>query len=396
MNKGYGWKNAATNTLNDSNCIFQIGSNTKPFTAAIILKLEEQGKLSLADNLNKYLPDFPNGNEITIENLITHTSGIPTYTADETDTIAWKPVTKEFILNTFKNSRLEFKPGAKHKYSNSGYFLLGMIIEKVTGNTYEQIVREMIFEPLHMQHSGFDFIHLNDTLKATGYSILNSDKQIPVHLLDSTVAYSAGAMYSTTDDLYRWSKVIAGKEFLSLKTWRKALTPFKENFGYGWFIDSMNGKSVIGHTGGITGFVSHFVYFPNEDVTIILLSNSRDENAPGVALPAQDLSAIIFNKPYSLYQQKKEVAITDSVMSSYIGTYALTGTPKRTMRLAKEDGQPVLIIDSKTTLHMAFQSNTKFQLKELPGVDGEFSLSNGKVIKMVISQNGIFEWLKVK
>ncbi|HEY0579546.1 MAG TPA: serine hydrolase domain-containing protein, partial [Candidatus Nitrosocosmicus sp.] len=140
LQKGYGWKNAKSKTLNQTNGIFQIGSNTKPFTAIAILKLQEEGKLSLNDPLKKYLPNYPNGNNITIENLLTHTSGIVSYDVEESDTIAWKPVSRNEILNYFKDKPLEFKPGSQFKYSNSGYFLLGMIIEKVTGGSYEKAI----------------------------------------------------------------------------------------------------------------------------------------------------------------------------------------------------------------------------------------------------------------
>ena len=128
LNKGYGWKNVSSKTLNDINSIFLIGSNTKPFTATTILKLQEEGKLSIQDKLIKYFPGYPNGNSITIENLLTHTSGIPGYNVDESDTIAWTPVSKDFMMNLFKDSALDFAPGAKYEYSNSNYFLLGLII----------------------------------------------------------------------------------------------------------------------------------------------------------------------------------------------------------------------------------------------------------------------------
>ena len=395
LQKGYGWKNAAANSFNDANTIFQIGSGTKPFTATVILKLQEQGKLSVQDKISTYLPAYPGGDRITIENLLTNTSGVPGYNVEETDTIAWTPVSKELILGLFENSPLEFTPGSTYKYSNAGYFLLGMIIEKVTGESYEQAVRNMIFAPLQMTHSGFDFINSKDSLKATGYAKMNDTEQRPAHLIDSSVSYSAGAMYSTTGDLFKWVSSFTNNKLLSADDWKKAFTPYKENYGDGFFIDSINGENYIGHPGGIMGFGSYFTYFPKKEVTIILLSNLFDETNL-ITLPVQELSAIVFNKPYSLYQQKQTLAINDTVFNQYTGTYALSGNPRRTMMIAKENNQPVTIIYGQATLHMVFQTDTKFLFKELPGAAGEFIVAAGKPTKMLISQNGLFEWIKIK
>jgi len=395
LNKGYGWKNAALNTLNDTGCIFLIGSNTKPFTATTILKLQEEGKLSIHDKLTKYFPDYPNGNKITIENLLTHTSGIPGFNVDETDTIAWTPVSKDFIMNLFKDSVLGFEPGTKYEYSNANYFLLGLIIEKVTNESYERAIREIIYEPLQMMRSGFDFIHLNDTSKATGYAILNDTLQQPAHLIDSTVSYAAGAMYSTTGDLYKWAKAIADKKILSAGLWEKAFTPYKENYGYGWIIDSLNGKYYVGHSGGTLGFTSYVLYFPNEDVTIILLNNFLNAANP-IILPVQDISAIIFNKPYKLISNTKELKITDSILNMYVGTYALSTAPKRIIVVTKINNILQANLAGKITTPLIFQTNTKFEFKNVPNTEGEFIVENRKVIKIIVSQNGLFEWNKIK
>ncbi len=393
--KGYGWKNAATRTKNDEYGIFQIGSLTKPFTAEVILKLQEQGKLSVHDKLSTYLPGYPHGNDITIENLLTHTSGIPGYDVEEKDTIAWTPVSKADIMKLFKDLPLEFRPGAKYAYSNSGYFLLGSIIEKVTGKPYEKVMREMIFEPLQMSHSGFDFIHLRDTLKVTGYAEYQANRQRPVHLIDSTVSYAAGGMYSNAIDLYKWAKSISTNSILSANSWKKAFMPFTPNYGYGWMIDSMNGRAYVGHSGGIMGFTAYFVYFPAEDIDIILLNNFLDEQGT-VILPVRDITAILFNKPYMLHQDTKEIKIDDSLMNRYTGTYALSNAPKRTLIVTIKNGHLQATLSDKTILQFVFQTNTKFQFKTVTNAAGEFVVENGEVQKMIIFQNGQYEWNKMK
>ena len=188
LQKGYGYKNAAKNEMNDANTIFQIGSITKQFTSAIILRLQEMKKLSVQDKLSKYFPALSFADSVTIENLLSHTSGIFNYTnnADFMKTEAVKPASQEKIFALFKDKPLEFVPGSKYNYSNSGYMLLGYIIEKVTGKPYEKVMHETVFTPLHMDHSGFDFTSLQSPDKATGYFALTKDANTPATVVDSS------------------------------------------------------------------------------------------------------------------------------------------------------------------------------------------------------------------
>ena len=234
LQKSYSYKNFAAHVLNDSNTIFQIGSVTKQFTATVILKLQEEGKLSLNDKLDKYFPQFKYADRITIENLLTHTSGIYNYTADidEKDSaIVCNPVDKQLALDIMFKHDLDFKPGSKFQYDNSGYYLLGMIIEKVTGKSYEQNLHDLIFTPLQMNHSLFDFKHSRDTNIATGYQTLNdsTQKEASAWRWDSTVSYAAGAIWSTTSDMYKWAQAIADKKILSVESWKAMLTRILKN-----------------------------------------------------------------------------------------------------------------------------------------------------------------------
>lgn len=391
--KGYGWSDIQHGTLNSPQTIFQLGSLTKPFTSEIILMLEEKGKLSLHDKLAKFLPGYPNGDQITIENLLDHTSGIYNYDVAETDTIAWTPVSRDTILSTFIHHPLDFKPGSEYRYSNSGYFLLGIIIEKLTGIPYEQTVREWILNPLHMSHSGFDFIHLRDPGKATGYAVFDSTTQRPVHLIDSTVSYAAGAMYSNVIDLFTWARSVARRELLSQRTWNRAQTPVKSNYGYGWIIDKVNGKNFVGHGGGIMGFRSLFCYFPGDDITVILLDNSFNENDMS-PLPIEDLSAIIFDKPYHLPTAGRKWKIADSILRKYEGTYYLSVVPKRRMVIQRQDGHLVALVSGQT-LELVFQSDAQFQFRNVPNASGEFIFNDRAVSKISVSQNGHYEWIRI-
>ena len=214
LQKSYGYKNFAAPILNDSNTIFQIGSITKQFTATAILKLQEERKLSVQDKLSKYFPEFKYADEITIENLLTHTSGIYNYTNDidsEDSALVCNPVNKDLAIEVMQKHKPDFKPGATFRYSNSGYYLLGLIIEKVTSKSYEQNIRDLIFTPLQMEHSLFDFSHSTDTNIAKGYQSISTKRQIEATAWrwDSTITYAAGGIWSTTSDMYKWAQAIA-------------------------------------------------------------------------------------------------------------------------------------------------------------------------------------------
>jgi len=325
LRKSYGYKNFAAHVLNDSNTIFQIGSVTKQFTAAVILKLQEEGKLSVRDKLDEYFPQFKYAGEITIENLLTHTSGIYNYTndIDEGDSaIVCNPVAKQLALDIMFKHKLDFKPGTQFRYDNSGYYLLGLIIEKVTGKSYEQNIRDIIFKPLQMNHSLFDFKHSADTNVATGYQTLNDSvqKEASAWRWDSTVSYAAGGIWSTTGDMYKWALAIAKKKILSADSWKTMLTPHLDKYGYGVFIDSLFGKRTISHGGGIPGFIAYLDYYPAEDVTIILLNNKGwfDESLNGINA---DISAIVFHKPYEVMHKHIGIKLPDEVLKKYVGQY---------------------------------------------------------------------------
>lgn len=324
LNKSYGYKNFETKTPNDSNTIFQIGSITKQFTAAVILKLQEEGKLSVQDKLSKYFPQFKYANNITLENLLTHTSGIYNYTndIDENDSaITCNPIDKSLVLEVMQKHEPGFKPGAQFSYSNSGYYLLGMIIEKVTAKSYEQNIHDIIFAPLQMEHSLFDFKHTADTNIATGYQSIAATDQIEAKAWrwDSTVSYAAGAIWSTTGDMYKWALAI-NKKILSAASWKAMLTPHLAKYGYGVYIDSMFGKQTVTHGGGIPGFIAYLCYYPTEDVIIILLNNYGWFDATLNGINA-DLSAIIFNKPYEVLKNHENKIVNDDILKKYIGRY---------------------------------------------------------------------------
>ncbi len=322
LNKGYGYRNAETRVLNNGRSIFQLGSVTKQFTSAVILKLQAENKLSVSDNLSKYFPEYPKGDSITIKELLTHTSGIYNYTNDENfmKNEITKPKTRQQMMALFENKPLDFTPGTAWSYSNSGYSLLGYIIEKVTNTSYEKAVRKYIFSPLKMTHSGFDFTNLESPDKTVGYFVLNAHDTMRAPIVDSSISFSAGAIYSTTDDLYRWSHALENNSILSASQQNEAYTPVKNNYGYGWQIDSIDGKRRLAHGGGIPGYITIISRVPADEVTIILLSNASNETIGAIS---NSIYAILYHQPYELPKERKAIILDEQTMQQYNGEYGI-------------------------------------------------------------------------
>jgi CubicO group peptidase (beta-lactamase class C family) len=374
LNKGFGYRNAGDKVLNNEQTIFQLGSITKQFTSAVILKLCEEKKLAVTDKLSKFFPNYPKGDSITIKELLTHTSGIYNYTNDQNFMAneITKPATRESMMALFENKPLDFSPGTSWNYSNSGYSLLGYIIEHVTQKPYGQAVRRYIFTPLHMTHSGFDFTHLKSNDKAVGYFKLNDKESIPAPIVDSTVSFSAGAIYSTTGDLYLWHQALEHHTVLSKMQQEEAYTPVKNNYGYGWQIDSIEGKRRVGHGGGIPGFITNISRVPEDDVCIILLSNASKETINEIT---QSIYAILYNKEYELPKERKVIMLPEDTLKQYKGEYEVK--PGFTVVMSLKDGELMATPTGQSTKTLHAEKEDFFFEKE-EDIQVEFT-RNGKM-----------------
>jgi CubicO group peptidase (beta-lactamase class C family) len=385
LNKGYGYRNAADKVANNEQTIFQLGSITKQFTSAVILKLQEEKKLSVSDKLSKYFPDFPKGDSITIEQLLTHTSGIYNYTNDRSfmENEVTKPTNRETIMAMFKNKPLDFSPGTNWSYSNSGYSLLGYIIEAVTKKPYEQAVRKYIFTPLRMTHSGFDFTHLKSKEKATGYFKLNDKEKVEAPIVDSTVSFSAGAIYSTTGDLYLWHKALQKNIILSGEQQEKAYTPVKNRYGYGWSIDTVEGKRRVSHGGGIHGFVTNISRVPADDICIVLLSNIGD---PAISEIAKSIFAILYGKEYELPKERVAIKLPEEKLKEYEGEYEINKDLHVVISL--KDGELVAAPTGQKT-DILYAEKEDFLFVKSQDIQLEFTRNDKKEIDgFILHQNG--------
>ena len=319
LQKGYGIKNATAKTVNDENTKFQIASITKQFTAAVILKLVQLNKISLTDKLSKYYPGFINGDSISIENLLTHTSGMRNLTEEDSSITK---TNEQLMVPYLKTLKPDFAPGSNWHYSNSGYIMLGYIIQKVSGISYWQAVRQYIFDPLQMQHSGFDFANAPGN-KATGYDELDDSIQKLASITDSTAPFAAGAIYSTVKDIYQWHRALQQYKIVNKILMDKAYIPCtNNNYGYGWQIDSLFGQRMLSHSGAISGFGSNFARIPEDDICIVLLSNKSGSTGELMHI-TERLLAALYKQPYSIPVKRKAIAVSETELQQYTGNYEI-------------------------------------------------------------------------
>ena len=284
VSKGYGMANLETETPNTAQTIFRLGSITKQFTATAILMLQEQGKLSVQDSICKYVADCPAAwQPVTLHHLLSHTAGMPNFTsfADYEKTMTM-PTTVEGLIARFKDKPLDFQPGEKWSYSNSGYVLLGYVIEKASGQSYESFLQERIFTPLGMKSTGYEHSAKVLPHRAAGYEPQGSTLA-NARYLDMTIPFSAGGLYSTVEDLYLWDQALYTEKLLSRKSLDTMFTPVKNNYGYGWGIDTQQGIKAIAHGGGINGFVTFIARYTDAKAVIIVLCNNMRAN-PGAVV----------------------------------------------------------------------------------------------------------------
>jgi CubicO group peptidase (beta-lactamase class C family) len=279
LSDGYGLADRENDIPNAPTTRFRIGSLTKAFTAVAIMQLQEQGKLDVNDPICDYLDDCPAAWEaITIHHLLVHSSGIFNFTDDYQLMNVTVPSSPDQVIGIVADRPLDFEPGSAWSYSNTGYLLLGLIIERVSGQSYEAFLQENIFDPLGMVDTGYD--HNRDDL-AVGYV----NRYQTAAEIDMSVPFAAGALYSTVEDFYRWTQAVQSDELVSRETLDLIFTPHmlmepdgEWSYGYGWFIGQIHERPVVGHGGGIDGFRSDLNIFPEDEVTTVVFTNREDVN----------------------------------------------------------------------------------------------------------------------
>ncbi len=391
--KAFGMANLELNVPMKPEMVFRIGSITKQFTAIAILQLMEQGKLSLQDDITKFIPDYPtHGYKITVEHLLTHTSGIKSYTnVSEFAGYIRIDKTPEEVIKIFRNLPMDFAPGTKWNYNNSGYFLLGYIIEKASGKSYPDYIEENFFKPLGMTGSLFGSDTKIVKNRASGYQP-EGDGVKNAEIMSMTLPYAAGSIQSTVEDLFKWNQAIHSYKLVKKETLQKAFTEYKLSdgkgtaYGYGWMLKQVQGSPTIEHGGAINGYLCNAIYLPGEDVFVAVFSNSNGKSPDQVSVK---MAALAIGKPYNL----TEIQVDPASLDQYIGVYE------------NQDGQKRTITKEGNQLYSQRQGSTRYAIK--PSAKDKFFFENslttitfnrdaaGKVSEAVTDDRGtIVSWKK--
>jgi len=387
--KAYGLADAAKGTLMTPDMQLRLGSITKQFTSTAILMLVDEGKIKLDDDITRYLPDYPTkGKRITIAQLLNHTSGIASFTG--------KPGYMEHMtedigvgamIDSFKNDPLDFEPGSRYKYNNSGYFLLGAIIEKVSGQAYADFLAQRIFAPLGMVDTAYEGKERSKAIRAPGHT-RGAAGFAPSAVISMSQPYAAGALVSTVDDLARWDAAVSAGKLLKPATWQRAFTKTTltdgktVNYGYGWMVGSLRGVPSIGHGGGINGYNTYALRVPSEHVYVVVLRNT-DSGTADPDTVASKVAALAIGKPYPEYQA---MTLDAKALDAYAGTYKIDGKAERTVR--RDGGKLSMQRTNRPAVMLTAFSPTGFFV---PGeVDWiEFNRnSDGEVVSLTVQRDG--------
>jgi CubicO group peptidase (beta-lactamase class C family) len=319
--KAFGMANLELNVPMQPDMVFRIGSITKQFTAVAILQLMEQGKLSLQDEITKYIPDYPTqAHKITIENLLTHTSGIKSYTnVPDFYKYVKEDLKPDEAIDRFKNLPMEFAPGTKWNYNNSGFFLLGYIIEKVSGMTYQDYIEKNVLKPAGMTNSLYGSDKKLIRNRAYPYQA-DGDNTVNADYLSMLLPYSAGSLMSTVEDLYKWNRALLAGKLVKKESLDMAWTEYKlsdgkgTHYGYGWFLSKVQGSRTIEHGGGINGYLTNGIFLPQEDIFVAVFSNNTAKSPDAVSVK---MAAVALGKPYP----QIENPVPADIIDQYTGVY---------------------------------------------------------------------------
>ena len=384
FDRGFGSANLEWKIPNDGDTKFRLGSVSKQFTAAAILLLQERGKLSLDAPVKTWLADAPAAwDKVTVRHLLGHTSGIPNFTSfDDYGKTKTLPATLDSLTARFRAKPLEFQPGEKFAYSNSGYILLTAIVEKASGQTYATFLADNIFKPLGMADTGYDSHATVLPRRASGYTpspkgVVNTD------YLDMTIPQGAGALYSTTHDLLKWTNGLFGGKLLKPGSLEAMITPVKDSYALGLFVGRTDGATVINHGGGIEGFNTWLGYDPDRKLTVAVLGNLNGGAPDRIG---KSLMMLARGGRVVLPAERQAITVPLEKLREYEGVYELSPTFAITMKVT--DGTLMTQATGQEAFELFAEKPDEFFLK---AVDAQVSFTRdaaGKVTGIVLHQNG--------
>ena len=350
--RGYGSADLENGVPATPQTVYRIGSITKQFTAAAILQLVEQGKIRLDDEITRFLPDYPvQSHHVLIRHLLNHTSGIKSYTGlgPKWQTVMRLDLSHDSLVGLFKNETFDFAPGEQWKYDNSGYYLLGMIVEMASGQTYPDYLREHVFKAAGLESTYYCDAAPIIKHRAQGYEV-HGHQFANAAFLSMTQPYAAGSLCSTVGDLVKWQQALEGGEVVGRESYRLMTTPDTLNngtrleYGFGLGVGDLGGHRVIEHGGGINGFLTHLARYPADSLTVVVLSNTEAGNPEAVA---KQIARRVLGVPAPAF---KQVGLTSTEIAAYAGEY-LRGELKllmvrngNTLQLISPDGDTTALV----------------------------------------------------
>jgi CubicO group peptidase (beta-lactamase class C family) len=381
--KAYGMANHEWSIPNTTDTVFRLGSISKQFGAAAILKLEEMGKLKTTDKACDYLPECPEAwKPITIHQLLTHTSGIVNFTSiKEFQRLKFLPSRYEEQYKAVRDLKMDFDPGTKYQYSNTGYILLGQIIEKASGQQWENFLREQIFLPAGMTQTRADSNAALIPRRASGYRS-NNGAPANAGFIDMRIPNVAGALISTTGDLYKWDRALTTNKVLSDSSRAKMWTPDKNNYAYGWVVRTAEGKTSHAHNGGIDGFSTALLRIPDDGALIVVLSNFEDGQ---VGPLSSGLTQIANGGSPELPKDRTEIQLDTATLDEYVGNYQIA--PNFILTITREGNQLITQATGQGKLPVYAEAKDILFPKAMPATI-QILREDGKVTGLILKQGG--------
>jgi CubicO group peptidase (beta-lactamase class C family) len=385
---GYGMADLEQDTPATPQTIFRLASLTKQFTAAAILQLQDQGRLSVADPVSAYLPDYPEGEAITLHQLLNHTAGLPDYEQfPDQAALRREAVSVDQLIARFADLPLEFTPGSQFSYSNSGYAVLTRIIETVSGQTYAEYLAEHIFQPLGMAATGYEDWAMVLPHRAEGY-VLNEDVYRRAEFMDMSNAAGAGGLYSTVSDFYRWNRALDDGRLLSEAARQAMFAPATgpaatAGYAYGWGVANVAGRDFVLHGGEVNGASTFVIRDPAQALLVLVLSNVEGIPADAIAF---GLAAIALGDPYALPPKHTAIELDPAVFERYVGRYQVG--PNLIATISMDAGHYYAQTGDNPQIELLPSSETKF-FATTADIEVHFQVGpDGMVTGLTIQQGG--------
>jgi CubicO group peptidase (beta-lactamase class C family) len=383
--KGYGFADLENEVPATPRTIYRIGSLTKQFTALAIMRLAEQGKIHLEDEITTYLPDFSTQkHRVTVRHLLTHTSGIKSYTVFGDARLSRLDLTRNEVVALFEDEPFDFDPGEDYAYSNSGYFLLGMIIERVSGQEYADYLQANIFEPLGLQDTKYCDNRRIIKRRAEGYSVAGA-RLVNDEPVSMTQPFAAGGLCSSVADLLTWQASLSKQELISLESYRSMVTPAtltdgsRPSYGFGVGITQIDGHLMIAHGGGINGFNSYMAHLPDDSLTVVVLVNTEGSEPWSIARDV--IRSILGTTPAAVVEH----ALSNSERERYVGYYDL---PDLQLRIFERDGGLMAQATGQPAFALIHQGAHEFIAGFDHSVRIEFQVRGNLSVGLMLEQGG--------